>query len=172
MRRMAHAKTDASTCEAHEKEGRDEPEAIAGARAGLIWCGGLRLTPALPSILFWTLTASAVALGLPSISTAEAKPKKDDSEQGDKKGKGKKGKKGKAGKGSMDESAGEADSGGLAPGSDDAKAKKPERKEPEATTDPAPFMIRYFIPASTDSHWWRWYATRAYEESAISSKNT
>jgi hypothetical protein len=98
----------------------------------------LRPIPALPSILFWTLIGAAALLPLASSSAAEAKPKKDDSAESGKKGKGKKGKKGKAGKGSMDESAGESDSGGLAPGSDDAKAKKPVSKEPEPATDPAP----------------------------------
>ena len=98
----------------------------------------MRPTPVLSSLLFWTILATAVALPLVACSTAEAKPKKDDSAESDKKGKGKKGKKGKAGKGSMDESAGEPDNGGLAPGSDDAKAKKPERKEPEPAAEPAP----------------------------------
>jgi hypothetical protein len=98
----------------------------------------LRLTPVFSSLLFWTFLATAVAIPLVPCSTAEAKPKKDDAGESDKKGKGKKGKKGKAGKGSMDETAGESDSGGLAPGSDDAKAKIPERKEPEPPTDPAP----------------------------------
>jgi hypothetical protein len=98
----------------------------------------LRPTPVPSSLVFWTLLATAIALPLVASSAAEAKPKKEESEETRKKGKGKKGKKGKAGKGSMDESAGETDSGGLAPGSDDAKAKIPERKEPEPPTDPAP----------------------------------
>jgi len=74
----------------------------------------LRAFPALRSLLSSTLAATLAVAWLTASSPAEAKPKKDTS--------AKKGKKSKAGKGSMDESAGEADSG-LAPGSDDAKAK-------------------------------------------------
>ena len=69
---------------------------------------------------------AAVAAWLASSATADAKPKKKDTS-------GQKGKKGKAGKGSMDEGAGESDSG-LAPGSDDAKAKASSSKDTSKDT--------------------------------------
>jgi hypothetical protein len=98
-------------------------EAIAEARARLVWCGGLRALRVLPSIL----ATLAVAAWLSSPASVEAKTKKKD-------GSSQKGKKGKAGKGSMDEGAGQAD-GDLAPGSDDAKAKKPPSEPADAKKD-------------------------------------
>lgn len=77
---------------------------------------------AFPSVIVRTISLAAVAAWLFSSTTADAKPKKDSSAQKGKKSKGKKG-------GSMDDTAGEPDSG-LAPGSDDSKAKEPP-PEPE-----------------------------------------
>ncbi len=91
----------------------------------MVWCGGLRALRLFPKVL----TTLSVAVWLCSSGMAEAKGKKKD--QTAEKGKGK---KGKAGKGSMDEGAGEADSG-LAPGSDDAKAKVPPAAPAEPKKD-------------------------------------
>jgi len=91
---------------------------------------------------FFTKALAVLAFGawLVSSATAEAKAKKDDSGSSKGKGKGKKGKGGKGG--SMDDTAGEPDSG-LAPGSDDSTARKPDPKaeppvEAAPVSDPVP----------------------------------
>ena len=89
----------------------------------MVWCGGLRALRVLPS----ALATLAVAAWLSSPAAVEAKTKKKDSSS-------QKGKKGKAGKGSMDETAGQSD-GDLAPGSDDAKAKKPPSEPADSKKD-------------------------------------
>jgi hypothetical protein len=115
-------------------------EAIAKLQARLVWCGGLRALRLFSKVL----TTLSVAAWLCSSGTADAKSKKkDDAAQ---KGKGK---KGKAGKGSMDEGAGESDTGGLAPGSDDAKAKVPPAAPADSKKD-AKASEKEAVPAEPD----------------------
>ena len=89
----------------------------------------LRALPVLRSLVAKTLAVTLAAAWLASSAPAEAKSKKDASAQ--------KGKKSKSGKGSMDESAGEPDSG-LAPGSDDSKAKASTSAAATSKTEPDP----------------------------------
>ena len=88
----------------------------------------LRALPVLRSLVAKTVVVTLAVAWLASSSPAEAKSKKKDASA-------QKGKKGKAGKGSMDESAGEPDSG-LAPGSDDSKAKASTSAAAASQPDP------------------------------------
>ena len=94
----------------------------------------LRALLVLRSLLAKTLVVTLGAAWLASSATAEAQSKKKDASA-------QKGKKSKASKGSMDESAGEPDSG-LAPGSDDSKAKAstgaPKKDDKTASKEPEP----------------------------------